>query len=74
MKTRRAGFLGIKKAVKSVFQTKKQNARMYKLSRKRQLKRLQKQAEESRRKHTARIAEQKEAIGPRAGFLPGPEE
>jgi len=62
MKTRRAGFLGIKKAVKSVFQTKKQNARMYKLSRKRQLKRLQKQAEESRRKHAARIAEQKEAI------------
>jgi len=62
MKTRRAGFLGIKKAVRSVFQTKKQNARMYKLSRKRQLKRLQKQAEESRRKHTARIAEQKEAI------------
>lgn len=62
MKTRRAGFLGIKKAVKSVFQTKKQNARMYKLSRKRQLRRLQKQAEESRRKHTARIAEQKEAI------------
>jgi hypothetical protein len=62
MKTRRAGFLGIKKAVKSVFQTKKQNARMYKLSRKRQLKRLQKQAEESRRKHTVRIAEQKEAV------------
>jgi hypothetical protein len=62
MKTRRAGFLGIKKAVKSVFQTKKQNARMYKLSRKRQLKRLQKQAEESRRKHTVRIAERKEAI------------
>ena len=46
----------------TLVQTKKQNARMYKLSRKRQLKRLQKQAEESRRKHTSRIAEQKEAI------------
>jgi hypothetical protein len=40
MKTRRGGFLGIKKAVKSLYQTKKQTKRMYALSRKRQLKRL----------------------------------
>lgn len=40
MKTRRGGFLGIKKAVKSLYQTKKQTKRMYILSRKRQLKRL----------------------------------
>jgi hypothetical protein len=42
MKTRRArgGFLGIKKAVKSIYQTKKQTKRMYALSRKRQLRRL----------------------------------
>ena len=40
MKTRRGGFLGIKKAVKSLYQTKKQTRRMYALSRKRQLKRL----------------------------------
>jgi hypothetical protein len=43
MKTRRArgGFLGIKKAVKSLYQTKKQNKKMYALSRKRKLRRLQ---------------------------------
>jgi hypothetical protein len=40
MKTRRGGFLGIKKAVKSLYQTKKQTKRMYALSRKRQLRRL----------------------------------
>ena len=40
MKTRLGGFLGIKKAVKSLYQTKKQTRRMYALSRKRQLKRL----------------------------------
>jgi hypothetical protein len=40
MKTRRGGFLGIKKAVKSLYQTKKQTKRMYALSRRRQLKRL----------------------------------
>lgn len=39
-RTRRGGFLGIKKAVKSLYQTKKQNKRMYALSRKRQIKRL----------------------------------
>jgi hypothetical protein len=54
---RRGGFLGIKKAVKSLYQTKKQNKRMYELSRKRQLKRTKKQAEESRRKHLQRVAE-----------------
>jgi len=37
---RKGGFLGIKKAVKSLYQTKKQTKRMYALSRKRQLKRL----------------------------------
>jgi hypothetical protein len=43
MKTRRVrgGFLGIKKAVKSLYQTKKQNKRMYALSRKRKMRRLQ---------------------------------
>jgi hypothetical protein len=59
MKTRRrtGGFLGIKKAVKSLYQTKKQNARMYKLSRLRKLKREKQAAEQSRRKHLQRIAE-----------------
>ena len=37
---RKGGFLGIKKAVKSLYQTKKQTKRMYALSRRRQLKRL----------------------------------
>jgi len=40
-----------------VFQTKKQNKRMYELSRLRKIKRAKKQAEESRRKHMQRIAE-----------------
>jgi hypothetical protein len=59
MRTRRrtGGFLGIKKAVKAVFQTKKQTKRMYELSRRRQLKRAKAQAEMSRRKHLQRIAE-----------------
>jgi 16S rRNA U1498 N3-methylase RsmE len=57
MRTRRGGFLGIKKAVKSLYQTKKQNARMYKLSRLRKLKRVKQAAEQSRRKHLQRIAE-----------------
>jgi len=57
MRTRRGGFLGIKKAVKSLYQTKKQNARMYKLSRLRKLKRAKQAAEQSRRKHLQRIAE-----------------
>lgn len=61
-KTRRGGFLGIKKAVKSLYQTKKQNKRMYELSRKRQLKRVKQQAELSRRKHLQRIAEQRANI------------
>jgi hypothetical protein len=58
--TRRArgGFLGIKKAVKSLYQTKKQNKRMYKLSRARKLKRLQEQKERSLR----RFAEQRANI------------
>lgn len=62
--TRRArgGFLGIKKAVKSVFQTKKQNKRMYELSRKRKLKRTKQAAEQSRQKHLQRIAEQRANI------------
>jgi hypothetical protein len=59
---RRGGFLGIKKAVKAVFQTKKQNKRMYKLSRLRKLKRAKLQAEMSRRKHLQRIAEQRANI------------
>jgi len=59
---RRGGFLGIKKAVKSVFQTKKQNARMYRLSRLRKLKRTKMSAEMSRRKHMQRIAEQRANI------------
>ena len=59
---RRGGFLGIKKAVKSAFQTKRQNTRMYALSRKRQLKRLKVDAERSRRKHLQRIAEQRANI------------
>jgi len=54
---RRGGFLGIKKGIRSVFQTKKQNKRMYELSRLRKIKRAKKQAEESRRKHMQRIAE-----------------
>jgi hypothetical protein len=62
--TRRArgGFLGIKKGIKAVFQTKKQNKLMYKLSRKRQLKRTQVAAEMSRRKHLQRIAERRANI------------
>jgi hypothetical protein len=64
MKTRRVigGLLGIKKAVKSLYQTKKQNARMYKLSRLRKLKRTKAAAEQSRRKHLQRIAEQRANI------------
>jgi hypothetical protein len=62
--TRRArgGFLGIKKAVKALVQTKKQNKRMYKLSRLRKLARAKQQAEMSRRKHLQRIAEQRANI------------
>jgi len=50
MKTRRVrgGFLGIKKAVKSLYQTKKQNKRMYALSRKRKMRRLQEKYLEQR--------------------------
>jgi hypothetical protein len=59
---RRGGFLGIKKAIKSLYQTKKQNAYMYKLSRLRKLKRTKEQAEQSRRKHLQRIAEQRANI------------
>jgi hypothetical protein len=63
MKTRRrGGFLGIKKKLKSLVQTKKQNKRMYLLSRKRQLKRTKMAAEQSRHKHMQRIAEQRAAI------------
>jgi len=63
MKTRRSGgFLGIKKGIKSVFQTKKQNKRMYKLSRLRKLKRTKQAAEMSRTKHLQRIAEQRANI------------
>ena len=64
MKTRRAraGFLGIKKAVKALVQTKRQNARMYKLSRLRKLKRTKLAAEQSRQKHLQRIAEQRANI------------
>jgi hypothetical protein len=64
MKTRRAraGFLGIKKAVKALVQTKRQNARMYKLSRLRKLKRTKLAAEQSRAKHLQRIAEQRANI------------
>ena len=62
MKTRRGGFLGIKKAVKSLYQTKKQNKRMYKLSRLRKLKRTKLAAEQSRVKHLQRIAEQRANI------------
>lgn len=56
-RTRRGGFLGIKKGLKSLVQTKKQNKRMYALSRKRQLKRLKEQAELSRMKHRRRVSE-----------------
>ena len=59
---RRGGFLGIKKAVKSLVQTKKQNKRMYKLSRLRKLKRTKLAAEQSRAKHLQRIAEQRANI------------
>ena len=59
---RRGGFLGIKKAVRSLYQTKKQNKRMYKLSRLRKLKRTKAQAEQSRVKHLQRIAEQRANI------------
>jgi hypothetical protein len=64
MKTRRAraGFLGIKKAVKALVQTKRQNARMYKLSRLRKLKRTKLAAQQSRQKHLQRIAEQRANI------------
>jgi 16S rRNA U1498 N3-methylase RsmE len=55
--TRRGGFLGIKKGLKSLVQTKKQNKRMYKLSRLRKLKRTKQAAEQSRRKHLQRVAE-----------------
>ena len=58
----RGGFLGIKKAVKALVQTKKQNKRMYKLSRLRKLNRAKQQAEMSRRKHLQRIAEQRANI------------
>ena len=63
-KTRRArgGFLGIKKGIKALYQTKKQTKRMYALSRKRQLKRAQEAAEMSRRKHLQRIAERRANI------------
>ena len=60
--TRRGGFLGIKKSLKSLVQTKKQNKRMYKLSRLRKLNRGKQQAEMSRRKHLQRIAEQRANI------------
>jgi len=60
--TRRGGFLGIKKAVKAAFQTKKQNKRMYKLSRLRKLNRAKQAAEQSRQKHLQRIAEQRANI------------
>ena len=63
MKTRRrGGFLGIKKGLKSLVQTKKQNKRMYLLSRKRKLKRTKLAAEQSRSKHMQRIAEQRANI------------
>lgn len=61
-RTSRGGFLGIKKGLKALVQTKKQNKRMYLLSRKRQLKRTKMVAEQSRRKHMQRIAEQRAAI------------
>jgi hypothetical protein len=60
--TRRGGFLGIKKGLKALVQTKKQNKRMYKLSRLRKLNRAKQQAEMSRRKHLQRIAEQRANI------------
>lgn len=60
--TRRGGFLGIKKGLKSLVQTKKQNKRMYKLSRLRKLKRVKQAAEQSRQKHLQRIAEQRANI------------
>lgn len=62
--TRRArgGFLGIKKGLKSLVQTKKQNKRMYELSRRRKLKRTKQAAEQSRQKHLQRIAEQRANI------------
>ena len=62
--TRRArgGFLGIKKGLKSLVQTKKQNKRMYELSRRRKLKRTKQAAEQSRQKHLQRIAEQRAYI------------
>jgi hypothetical protein len=59
---RRGGFLGIKKGIKALYQTKKQTKRMYALSRKRQLKRAQEAAEMSRRKHLQRIAERRANI------------
>lgn len=57
-RTRRGGFLGLKKAAKSVYQTKKQNKRMYKLSRARKLKRL----DEEKARMTRRLAEQRANI------------
>jgi hypothetical protein len=56
------GLLGIKKAVKSLYQTKKQTRRMYALSRARKLKRTKAAAEQSRRKYMQRIAEQRANI------------
>jgi hypothetical protein len=58
MKTRRGGFLGIKKAVKSIYQTKKQTKRMYALSRKRQLRRLKAEKE----RYVKKYIEQKSNI------------
>jgi hypothetical protein len=56
--TRRGGFLGIKKAVKSLYQSKKQTKRMYALSKKRKLKRLQ----EAKDRYTRKFIQQRANI------------
>jgi hypothetical protein len=55
---RKGGFLGIKKAVKSLYQTKKQTKHMYRLSKKRKLKRLQ----EAKDRYTRKFIQQRANI------------